>query len=208
MCSSNSASWCLTKLLPISYGSHDQSRSVDGSLDLDAVNTQDEAFGSAAHAADFRRTSDPRQALYKASMEHREHLESAAAIVEPTDAVVEPTKAAVKSAAGNTFEFDDALAQGLRAAGNVRPLHEGTTSRKEPEHHPAATGGCERVVSARCPSPWSNCVCEKLNYPLRQGVSPLQCAQYPVGSVYPGLWPTAQTQPDRPRAPARPRSVG
>ncbi|MFB9705239.1 hypothetical protein, partial [Rhodococcus aetherivorans] len=48
-------------------------------------------------------------------------VEPTAAVVEPADAIVEPTETV--SAATGTFELDDTLAHGLRAAGDVRPLH-------------------------------------------------------------------------------------
>ncbi|AXY49369.1 helicase-related protein [Rhodococcus ruber] len=107
----------------------------DGSLDRDAVNTRGEAFSSAAHAADLFAVARqiPREVIQQAGMERREHLQAAAETVESVDAVVEPTETVEPAADG--FKLDDTLAQGLRAAGNVRPLHERTTPRKEPEHH-------------------------------------------------------------------------
>lgn len=100
------------------------------------MNTRGEAFSTAALAADSFAAARriPCEDLHQASMECREHLESAAAIgeapdvmveptetVEPTDAIVEPTET-VETAAEDTFELDDTLAQGLHAAGDVRPL--------------------------------------------------------------------------------------
>ncbi|CCW15055.1 helicase-related protein [Rhodococcus aetherivorans] len=104
----------------------------DGAIDRDAVNTRSEAFSLGTRAVETFAADRqiPREAIHQASIERRERLDNAAsattveptaAVVEPVDAIVEPTETV--SAAEDTFELDEVLVQGLRAAGDVRPLH-------------------------------------------------------------------------------------
>ncbi|KDE10029.1 helicase-related protein [Rhodococcus aetherivorans] len=104
----------------------------DGAIDRDAVNTRGEAFSLGIRVVEqFAADRQiPREAIHQAGLERRERLDNAAspttveptaAVVEPADAIVEPTETV--SAAAGTFELDDTLAHGLRAAGDVRPLH-------------------------------------------------------------------------------------
>ncbi|WP_258008402.1 helicase-related protein [Rhodococcus sp. ENV425] len=104
----------------------------DGALDREAVNTRSEAFSLGTRVVEqFAADRQiPREAIHQAGLERRERLDNAAspttveptaAVVEPADAIVEPTETV--SAATGTFELDDTLAHGLRAAGDVRPLH-------------------------------------------------------------------------------------
>ncbi|MHC6214677.1 helicase-related protein [Rhodococcus ruber] len=104
----------------------------DGAINCEAVNTRGEAFSLGIRAVETFATDReiPREAIHQAGIDRRERLDNAAAptTVEPTDAVVEPADAIVEptetvSAATGTFELDDTLAHGLRAAGDVRPLH-------------------------------------------------------------------------------------
>ncbi|MCK8671612.1 DEAD/DEAH box helicase family protein [Rhodococcus sp. HM1] len=104
----------------------------DGAIDREAVNTRGEAFSIGTRVVEqFAADRQiPREAIHQASLDRRERLDNAAspttveptaAVVEPADAIVEPTETI--SAATGTFELDDTLAHGLRAAGDVRPLH-------------------------------------------------------------------------------------
>ncbi|QRI79237.1 MULTISPECIES: helicase-related protein [Rhodococcus] len=104
----------------------------DGALDRHAVNTRGEAFSIGIRAVETFAADHkiPREAIHQAGIERRERRDNAAspttveptaAVVEPADAIVEPTETI--SAATGTFELDDTLAHGLRAAGDVRPLH-------------------------------------------------------------------------------------
>ncbi|WP_416063844.1 helicase-related protein [Rhodococcus indonesiensis] len=104
----------------------------DGAIDRDAVNTRGEAFSIGTRVVEqFAADREiPREAIHQAGIDRRERLDNAAspttveptaAVVEPTDAIVEPTETV--SAAPGAFELDDTLAHGLRAAGDVRPLH-------------------------------------------------------------------------------------
>lgn len=104
----------------------------DGAIDRDALNTRGEAFSLGIRMVEqFAADHEiPREAIHQASIDRRERLDNAAsattveptaAVVEPVDAIVEPTETV--SAAEDTFELDEVLVQGLRAAGDVRPLH-------------------------------------------------------------------------------------
>ncbi|MBD8055625.1 DEAD/DEAH box helicase family protein [Rhodococcus ruber] len=104
----------------------------DGALDRHAVNTRGEAFSLGTRVVETFAADHtiPREVIHQASLARRERRDNAAspttveptaAVVEPTDEIVEPTETI--SAATGTFELDDTLAHGLRAAGDVRPLH-------------------------------------------------------------------------------------
>ncbi|ETT25587.1 hypothetical protein RR21198_3709 [Rhodococcus rhodochrous ATCC 21198] len=104
----------------------------NGRVERDAVNTRSEAFGIATRTVEkfAAEQNIGREAIHQAGLERRERRDNAAshttveptaAVVEPADAIVEPTETV--SAAPGTFGLDDTLAHGLRAAGDVRPLH-------------------------------------------------------------------------------------
>ncbi|NCL75738.1 hypothetical protein AIIKEEIJ_03208 [Rhodococcus sp. YH1] len=126
----------------------------------EAFNTAVRAVGKFAADRDI-----PREAIHQASMDRRERLEAEAsattveppdtevditdgaaettsidgealqgAVVEPTEAIVEPTEAV--RTGEDTFELDDTLAQGLRAAGDVRPLRRRDLISTGPQQHP------------------------------------------------------------------------
>ncbi|OLL16161.1 DEAD/DEAH box helicase family protein (plasmid) [Rhodococcus sp. M8] len=104
----------------------------NGRVERDAVNTRGEAFSLGTRVVETFAADHtiPREVIHQAGLARLERLDNAAApttveptaaVVEPTDAIVEPTETV--SAATGTFELDDTLAHGLRAAGDVRPLH-------------------------------------------------------------------------------------
>uniref|UniRef100_UPI00265876A6 helicase-related protein n=1 Tax=Rhodococcus pyridinivorans TaxID=103816 RepID=UPI00265876A6 len=138
----------------------------EGGIDRDAVNTRGEAFSLGSRLVDTFAADRqiPREAIHQASIERRERLDSAAAptatgsvdaVVEPSeavaeldgDAIVEPTET-VDIDAPDAFELDETLAQGLQAAGDVRPLrtfdpHSTTGQQRHPDPLPQYEAGYE-----------------------------------------------------------------
>ncbi|MCZ1073264.1 helicase-related protein [Rhodococcus sp. A5(2022)] len=136
----------------------------ESGIDRDAVNTRGEAFSLGSRLVDTFAADRqiPREAIHQASIERRERLNSAAAptatgsvdaVVEPTeavaelngDAIVEPTET-VDIDAPDAFELDETLAQGLQAAGDVRPLrtfdpHSTTGQQRHPDPLPQYEAG-------------------------------------------------------------------
>ncbi|BDB63460.1 hypothetical protein RDE2_52540 (plasmid) [Rhodococcus sp. RDE2] len=117
----------------------------EGAVDRDAVNTRGEAFSIATRvvekfAADRKM---PREAIHEVGIERRERLEAGAVptVIEPTEPMVEPVEAIVEptepvDAAEDSVELDETLAQGLRAAGDIRPLSNlGPHSSPDDQHH-------------------------------------------------------------------------
>ncbi|WP_302071577.1 helicase-related protein [Rhodococcus ruber] len=117
----------------------------NGRVERDAVNTRGDAFSLGIRAVETFAADRqiPREAIHQAGMDRRARLGNAASptTVEPTDAVVEPTDAIVEpietvSVATGTFELDEVLVQGLRAAGDVRPLHKVNPHAAGPRQQP------------------------------------------------------------------------